>query len=176
MSAQQVNYNLPGISQSTHLNFTGNVLAGIYNGTIAYWDDAAIKAINPGVSSQLPHQLIVPLHRSDSSGDTNLFTTYLSDTSPDWAKSVGSGNTVAGLSVPTAQAENGNSGMLQGDMQTQYSIAYIGVSYLAQANSAGLGNGSAPEPGGNYVPLTTATSRRPSTRSTRTPLRARDTL
>ncbi|MDA4113853.1 MAG: phosphate ABC transporter substrate-binding protein PstS [Thaumarchaeota archaeon] len=156
VSAQQVNYNLPGISQSTHLNFIGNVLAGIYNGTITYWDDAAIKAINSGVSSQLPHQLIVPLHRSDSSGDTNLFTTYLSDTSPDWAKNIGAGNTVAWPSVPTAQAENGNAGMLQGDMQTQYSIAYIGVSYLAKANAAGLGNGALLNLAGNYVLLTTA--------------------
>jgi phosphate transport system substrate-binding protein len=154
VSAQQVNYNVPGLTHQ--LNFTGNVLAGIYNGTITYWDAAAIKAINPLVASELPHQLIVPLHRSDSSGDTNLFTTYLSDTSPDWAKNIGSGNTVAWPSVPTAQAENGNSGMLQGDMQTQYSIAYIGVSYLAQANAAGLGNAKLQNLAGNFVQITQA--------------------
>jgi phosphate transport system substrate-binding protein len=154
VSAQQVNYNLPGVTYQ--LNFTGDVLAGIYNGTITYWDNAAIKAINPLAASQLPHQLIVPLHRSDSSGDTNLFTSYLVATSPDWAKSIGSGNTVSWPSVPTAAAENGNSGMLQAADQTKYSIAYIGVSYLAQANSDGLGNGKLQNEAGNFVQLTTA--------------------
>jgi phosphate transport system substrate-binding protein len=100
--------------------------------------------------------LIVPLHRSDSSGDTNLFTTYLSDTSPDWAKNFGSGNTVAWASVPSAQAENGNAGMLTGCDQTQYSIAYIGVSYLAQANKDNLGNAALKNLAGSFVQLTTA--------------------
>jgi phosphate transport system substrate-binding protein len=153
ISSQAVNYNIPGVPQSTHLNFTGNVLAGIYNGTITYWDNAKIVSSNPTVI--LPHELIVPLHRSDSSGDTNLFTTYLSDTSPDWAKNIGSGNTVSWPSVPTAAAENGNSGMLQAAEQTPYSIAYIGVSYLTQANVAGLGNAALQNLAGNFVPLTT---------------------
>jgi phosphate transport system substrate-binding protein len=154
ISAQQINYNVPGLTHQ--LNFTGNVLAGIYNGTITYWDAAAIKAINPLVASELPHALIVPLHRSDSSGDTSLFTTYLSDTSPDWAKNIGSGNTVAWPSIPTAQAENGNSGMLQAASQTQYSIGYIGISYLAQANTAGLGNAKLQNLAGNFVQITQA--------------------
>jgi phosphate transport system substrate-binding protein len=157
VSAQQVNYNIPGIPSTTHLNFTGNVLAGIYNGTITYWDNPAITALqSASVASELPHQLIVPLHRSDSSGDTNLFTTYLSDTSPDWAKNFGSGNTVAWASVPSAQAENGNSGMLTGCDQTQYSIAYIGVSYLAQANTDNLGNAALKNLAGSFVQLTPA--------------------
>ena len=156
VSAQQVNYNLPGIPNTTHLNFTGNVLAGIYNGTITYWDNAAIAGLqSASVAAMLPHQLIVPLHRSDSSGDTNLFTTYLSDTSADWAKAYGSGNTVAWASVPTAEAENGNSGMLTACSQTQYSIAYIGVSYLAQANTDNLGNAALQNLAGNFVQLTT---------------------
>jgi phosphate transport system substrate-binding protein len=157
VSAQQVNYNLPGIPTSTHLNFTGNVLAGIYNGSITYWDNAAIKSLqSASVASQLPHQLIVPLHRSDSSGDTNLFTTYLSDTSADWAKNTGSGNTVSWASVPTAQAENGNAGMLQACSQTQYCIAYIGVSYLAQSVTDNLGNAALQNLQGAFVLLTTA--------------------
>jgi phosphate transport system substrate-binding protein len=154
VSAQQVNYNLPGIPATTHLNMTGNVLAGIYNGTITTWNNPAIQALNPGVT--LPSNTIIPLHRSDSSGDTNLFTTYLSDTSPDWAKNVGSGNTVSWPSVPTAEAEDGNSGMLTTASQTPYSIAYIGVSYLAMANTAGLGNAALQNLAGNFVQLTQA--------------------
>ena len=157
ISAQQVNYNLPGMPTNTHLNFTGTVLAGIYNGTITYWDDPAIKGLqSASVATSLPHDLIVPMHRSDSSGDTNLFTTYLSDTSPSWSKTYGSGNTVAWASVPSAQAQNGNSGMLTACQQTQYCIAYIGVSYLAQATTAGLGNAALQNLNGNFVQLTTA--------------------
>jgi phosphate transport system substrate-binding protein len=158
VSSQQVNYNIPGIAQSTHLNFTGNVLAGIYNGSITYWDATPIKALqSASVAALLPHQLIVPLHRSDSSGDTNLFTTYLSDSSPDWAKNFGAGNTVQWANVPSAEAENGNSGMLTACAQTQYSIAYIGVSYLASANSDGLGNAALQNLAGSFIQLTTAT-------------------
>jgi phosphate transport system substrate-binding protein len=152
ISAQQVNYNLPGVPTTTHLNFTGNVLGGIYNGTITMWNDPAIQNLNPGVT--LPADTIVPLHRSDSSGDTNLFTSYLSDTSTDWAKNIGSGNTVAWPSVASGQAENGNSGMLTACSQTQYCIAYIGVSYLAMANTDGLGNAALQNPSGNFVTLT----------------------
>jgi phosphate transport system substrate-binding protein len=154
ISAQQVNYNIPGLTHQ--LNLTGNILAGIYNGTITYWDNAAIVKANPLAASQLPHQAIVPIHRSDSSGDTGLFTTYLSDTSPSWQKNVGSGTTVQWPSDPAAQSASGNSGMLTAASQTQYSIAYIGVSYLAQANTAGLGNAKLLNLAGNFVALTPA--------------------
>ena len=154
VSSQAVNYNVPGIASTTHLNFTGNVLAGIYNGTITTWNNAAIQKLNPTVT--LPSATIVPLHRSDSSGDTNLFTTYLSDTSPDWAKTYGAGNTVAWAAVPSAQAESGNSGMLTGAHQTQYCIAYIGVSYLAQATTDNLGNAALQNLAGNFVSSTSA--------------------
>ncbi len=153
VSAQAINYNLPMVTEQ--LNFTGNVLAGIYNGTIQYWNNAAIKAINPGVASELPDQLIVPLHRSDSSGDTGLFTTYLSDTSADWAKNYGEGTTISWPSNPAAEAEDGNSGMLTACSQTEYCIAYIGVSYLAQATTDGLGNAKLQNLNGNFVALTT---------------------
>jgi phosphate transport system substrate-binding protein len=156
VSAQAINYNIPGMPNTTHLNFTGNVLAGIYNGSITYWNAPAILSLqSASVQSLLPHQTIIPLHRSDSSGDTGLFTGYLSDTSPDWAKNVGSGTTVSWPSVPSAEAENGNSGMLSACAATQYCIAYIGVSYLAQANTDGLGNAALKNLAGNFVQLTT---------------------
>ena len=153
ISAQAINYNLPGIPTTTHLNFTGNVLAGIYNGSITTWNNAAIAKLNPGVT--LPSNTIVPLHRSDSSGDTGLFTAYLSATSPDWAKNTGQGTTVSWPSVPSAEAENGNSGMLSACNTTQYCIAYIGVSYLTQATADGLGNADLQNLAGNFVQLTT---------------------
>jgi len=158
VSSQAVNYNLPMIPATDHLNMTGNVLAGIYNGTITTWNAAPIKALqSASIAALLPSSTIVPLHRSDSSGDTNLFTTYLSDTSPDWAAKYGAGNTVAWASVPSAQGESGNSGMLTACDQTEYSIAYIGVSYQAQATADSLGNAALQNLAGNYVVLTTTT-------------------
>src|SRR5208282_5733722 len=47
-----ITYNLVpfGLASSTVLNFTPNVIVGIYNGTITHWNDPAIAAINPGVT------------------------------------------------------------------------------------------------------------------------------
>ena len=66
----------------------------MYEGTIKTWNDPQIAALNPGVN--LPATPVVPLHRSDGSGDTFVFTQYLSKQDPDgWGKSPGFGTTVA---------------------------------------------------------------------------------
>ncbi len=83
-------YNVPGLTG--HLNLTGTVLAGIYNGTITKWNNAAITAINPGVS--LPSSTIVPVVRSDSAGTTYVLTDFLSQSSPWWASNIGKGISV----------------------------------------------------------------------------------
>jgi phosphate transport system substrate-binding protein len=154
ISAQMINYNIPGIPSTTHLNLSGSVLSSIYNGTISYWDDPAIAAINPGVT--LPHQVIHPIHRSDGSGDTFIFTTYLSDTSPWWAKNVGFATSVSFPGIPTAAAYNGNGGMVQGCEQTPYCVAYIGVSYKNNTQAAGLGYAFLQNRAGNFVDITQA--------------------
>lgn len=78
---------------SEHLKLNGKVLAAMYQGTIKTWDDPQIAALNPGVN--LPGTAVVPLHRSDGSGDTFLFTQYLSKQDPEgWGKSPGFGTTV----------------------------------------------------------------------------------
>ena len=106
ISAQTVIYNLPGLGQGTHVNLDGTVLAGIYDGTITTWDDPAIARINKGVA--LPSLKIVPVHRSDSSGDTFLFTSYLSTQDPDWGSKIGYGTTAAWPGVAGALAESGS--------------------------------------------------------------------
>ncbi len=78
-------YNVPEIKGD--LNFTPDVLAGIYLGAINKWNDKAIAAANPGVS--LPDKSIVVIHRSDGSGTTFVFTDYLSKVSPEWKSRVG---------------------------------------------------------------------------------------
>ncbi|HYW00401.1 MAG TPA: phosphate ABC transporter substrate-binding protein PstS, partial [Candidatus Acidoferrum sp.] len=84
-----ITYNLVpfGLANGTVLNFTPNVIVGIYNGTITHWNDPAIQAINPGVT--LPTNLITAVHRSDGSGTTYAFTNYLSEVSTNWATEVG---------------------------------------------------------------------------------------
>ena len=83
--------NLAGIEPGT-LRFNGAVLADIFLGKIAKWDDAAIAALNPGVT--LPSQRITVVHRSDGSGTTFNFVNYLSKVSPEWKSQVGEGTAV----------------------------------------------------------------------------------
>ena len=136
VSAQQVNYNLPGVHQ--HLRLNGKVLAAMYQGTIKTWNDPRITGINPGMA--LPDTPVVPLHRSDGSGSTFQFTQYLSKQDPDgWGRSPGFGTTVDFPAVPGALGENGNGGMVTGCADTPGCVAYIGISFLDQAQGKGLG-------------------------------------
>jgi phosphate transport system substrate-binding protein len=150
ISAQQINYNVPGLN-TVHLNLSGPVLAGIYSGQIAYWDDAKIKDINKQYASKLPHQAIVPVHRADGSGDTFIFTQYLSKSTPSWGTGPGYGTTVSWPSVAAAVGATGNPGMVQTCQNTPYSIAYVGVSFLNQTNKAGLGYAALENKAGKFV-------------------------
>ncbi|WP_323749459.1 phosphate ABC transporter substrate-binding protein PstS [Curtobacterium sp. VKM Ac-1393] len=74
-------YNLSsGGKQITNLRLSGPVLAGIFTGTITSWDDPKIKADNPGL--ELPKRRVVPVVRSDGSGSTAQFTTWMSKKYP----------------------------------------------------------------------------------------------
>jgi phosphate transport system substrate-binding protein len=148
VSAEQVNYNLPGVAE--HLKLNGKVLAAMYQGTIKTWNDPQIAALNPGVN--LPATPVVPLHRSDGSGDTFVFTQYLSKQDPDgWGKSPGYNTTVDFPTVPGALGENGAGGMVTGCSQTPGCVAYIGTSYLDQASQKGLGEAQLGNASGNYL-------------------------
>ncbi|HEY2126195.1 MAG TPA: phosphate ABC transporter substrate-binding protein PstS [Streptosporangiaceae bacterium] len=148
VAAQQVNYNLPGVKPGVHLRLTGSVLAQMYQGTIRTWNNPAIAALNPGVP--LPGTRIVPLHRSDSSGDTFLFTSYLSTHAPSWNRLIGYGTTVAWPPVPGSQGQHGNSGMVTGCQATPGCIAYVGISYLSTALADGLGEAQLANELGQY--------------------------
>ncbi|MDA8037723.1 MAG: phosphate ABC transporter substrate-binding protein PstS [Actinomycetota bacterium] len=146
ISAQQINYNVPGIHG--HLKLSGQVIAKIYTGKITNWDDPAIKALNPGVS--MPNLTIVPLHRSDGSGDTFIFTTYLTDSAPaDWT--AGFNTTVSWPSVAGALSAEGNGGMVTTCAKTRGCIAYIGISYHSQTQAAGLGEAMLQDKAGDFV-------------------------
>jgi len=146
ISSQAVNYNLPGIS---HLNLSGPILAGIYEGKITQWNDPAIAAANPGVN--LPNHVIVPVHRLDGSGDTFIFTQYLAASDAGWASTLKYGTAVSWPAIAGEIGAKGNSGMLSAAAANQYSVAYIGISFADKAAAAGLGQAALLNKAGQYV-------------------------
>jgi phosphate transport system substrate-binding protein len=160
VSAQQIDYNIPGLSSSTHVRLNADILNGIYTGKITNWDDSQITSINKGV--KLPNLAIVPLRRSDGSGDTFLFTSYIDAgaSGGGFVQSSMGGPNTSSTSFPSVageQAETGNSGMLQACEAIKGCIAYIGVSYLRSALSHGLGDAALENGEGNYEELNRTT-------------------
>jgi phosphate transport system substrate-binding protein len=149
VSAQTVIYNLPGVSASAHVRLDGAVLAGIYDGAITRWNDPRIAAINPQLT--LPSIPIVPVHRSDSSGDTFIFTSYLSTQDQRWNDTIGYGTTAAWPSAAHGQAADGSVAVLHACESTPGCVAYNGISYLAQARSGGLGEAELANAAGAYT-------------------------
>lgn len=119
-------YNEPAVR---NLKLDGPALAGIYLGTIKKWDDPAIKKLNPGVT--LPSDAIQPVERSDSSGTSYAFTSYLSAISPTWASQVGASKTP---SFPTGTGATGSSGVAAAVQQTKGSLGYVEYGYATQGH------------------------------------------
>jgi len=166
ISAQTINYNLPGLN-SANIKIDGPTLAAIYSGTVTQWDDPAIKAMNPGVT--LPHQTIIPVRRAEASGDTFIFTQFL-----DFATETGEGGpgldaTMSGtnggtiiawpkvgtaISWPNVAAEKaatGNDGVVQTLAAAPYSIGYVGISYADKVTKAGLGTAMVKNQDGKFL-------------------------
>src|SRR5438046_4357307 len=117
-------FNLAGVET---LRFTPEILAGIFLGKVTRWDDAAIVQANPGV--KLPAQAIVPVHRSDGSGTTYVFTDYLTKMSPEWASTAGKGTAV---NWPVGIGGKGNEGVTGLVKQTPNTIGYVELVYAVQ--------------------------------------------
>jgi phosphate transport system substrate-binding protein len=109
------------------LVFDGPTLVDVYLGKIAYWDDPAIKKLNPSVN--LPHQAITTVHRSDGSGTTFNFTDYLSKVSADWKSKVGEGTAV---NWPNGVGGKGNPGVASYVQQVDGAIGYVEYAYVIQ--------------------------------------------
>jgi len=150
ISAQQINYNIPELGKA-HLNLSGPVLAGIYDGSIKTWNDPKIVALNKSLGSKLPSKTIIPIRRADGSGDSFIFTQYLSDTTPSWKSGPGFGTTISWPSVSNEVGATGNPGMVQSCKGAPYSVAYIGISFLTQTNEAGLGYAALQNKSGKFV-------------------------
>ena len=120
-----ITYNLPQLKEP--LKLSGKTLSGIYLGTIKTWHDPAIKQENPGLN--LPNQNIFVVHRSDGSGTTNIFTTYLAAVNPDWKSKVGVGLSVA---WPLGLGGKGSEGVTGLVKQNPGAIGYVELTYALE--------------------------------------------
>jgi phosphate transport system substrate-binding protein len=121
-----ISYNLSSVK--TGLKLDAPTIANIYLGKIKKWDDPAIKALNPGVT--LPSAGITVVHRSDASGTTKAFATYLSDYSPAWTAAAGKPDKT--VKWATGTGAKGNSGVAAAIKQTAGAIGYVEEAYALQ--------------------------------------------
>jgi phosphate transport system substrate-binding protein len=127
LGAITVSYNLPGVK--TGLKLDGKTIADIYLGKVKTWNDAEIKALNPGVN--LPSTAITVIHRSDSSGTTAGFTGFLAAVDPAFKSKVGEGKDVQ---WPTGTGAKGNAGVAGAVQQTTGAVGYVEQAYALQHN------------------------------------------
>ncbi len=118
--------NIKGIAAG-QLRLDGQVLGDIYLGKITKWNDAAIKALNPGLA--LPDGAIAPVRRADGSGTSFIFTNYLSKTNADWKAKVGEGTAV---NWPAGTGGKGNEGVAAFVGRLPNSIGYVEYAYVKQ--------------------------------------------
>lgn len=118
--------NLPGLKPG-ELKLAGAVLADIYLGKIAKWNDPAIAGLNPGIT--LPKQKIIAVSRSDGSGTTFIFTHYLSKVSPEFKEKIGNNTSV---SWPAGVGGKGNEGVASYVQRLKGSIGYVEYAYALQ--------------------------------------------
>ncbi len=120
--------NLPGIA-SGQIKLTGPQLADIFRGVIKKWNDPLLAKTNAGVN--LPNLPITVVHRSDGSGTTFIWTTYLATKAAHWASEVGANDAVA---WPTGIGGKGNEGVAAFVKQTPGSIGYVEYAYAKLNN------------------------------------------
>jgi phosphate transport system substrate-binding protein len=156
ISAQTVNYNIPGLNNAG-LKLDGPTLAGIYSGKVTAWDAPEIAALNPGVA--LPHQTIVPIRRSDASGDTFIFTQFLDFSTQTWEDKIGYGTSVEWPDVAGEQIAPGNGGIVKALTSTPYAVAYVGISFRDAIAKASLGTAQLKSQGGKFLLPTVETIR-----------------
>jgi phosphate transport system substrate-binding protein len=118
--------NLPGVDPG-QVKLDGKTLAAIFLGDVKTWGDPRITSLNPGV--KLPNLPITVVHRSDGSGTSFVFTTYLSNQLPAWAQRVGANDSVE---WPTGLGGKGNDGVAAFVKQTVGSIGYVEYAYAKQ--------------------------------------------
>ena len=117
-----LSYNLPGIGSG--IQFTGEIISEIFLGKIKTWADPRIRAINPG--KNLPDMPIQPVHRTDGSGTTFIFTNYLKKAGSDWAAGPGAGKSV---NWTIGLGGKGNPGVEAIVKRTPGAVGYVELAY-----------------------------------------------
>lgn len=122
-----VAYNLSGVKAGLKLD--GQTIADMFLGKVKTWSDPEIATLNPGV--KLPSTAVSIVHRSDSSGTTAGFTTFLAAYSPTWKTSVGANKDVK---WPSGTGAKGNAGVAGAVKQTDGAVGYVEQAYALQNN------------------------------------------
>ncbi len=147
LGAVVVIFNVKGVDGNAikSLNLDGDTISGIFLGKIATWNDPAIAALNADIAANLPATPIKIIHRSDGSGTTNAFTTYLATVSQEWKDSVGAGKEV---NWPTGDGAPGNDGVSGGVKTADGRIGYVELQY---AVVSGLSSAKIKNANGKFV-------------------------
>ena len=147
LGAVVVIFNLAGTDKTAikSLNLDGATIAGIFLGKITVWNDPAITALNPDIAANIPATPIKVIHRSDGSGTTNAFTTYLAAVSDDWKSGPGVGKEV---NWPTGDGAPGNDGVSGGVKSGDGRIGYVELQY---AVVSGLSSAAVKNANGKFV-------------------------
>ena len=125
VGAVVVAYNVPGSKPG--LRLSQEVLAKIFLGEITRWNDPQITASNPTL--RLPDKSIRVVHRSDGSGTTAAFTTFLTRVNAAWRERVGAGPSV---SWPTGVGAKGNEGVTGQINSLPGSVGYVELAYALE--------------------------------------------
>ena len=134
-------YNVSGLESGLKLD--GQAAADMFLGKITTWNDPAIAQQNSGVT--LPAEPIQIVHRSDESGTTKVFTSWLSKGSPEWESKVGADKAVQ---WPIGTGGDGNDGVAAGITQTEGAVGYLSYDF---AVTSGLGVAQIKRDDGQYV-------------------------
>jgi phosphate transport system substrate-binding protein len=147
LGAVVVIFNVKGVDGNAikSLNLDADTISGIFLGKITTWNDPALAAINADIASNLPATPIKVIHRSDGSGTTNAFTTYLATVSQEWKDSVGAGKEV---NWPTGDGAPGNDGVSGGVKTADGRIGYVELQY---AVVSGLASANVKNAAGKFV-------------------------
>jgi phosphate transport system substrate-binding protein len=147
LGAVVVIYNIKGKDGTAvkGLKLDAANIAGIFLGTIKTWNDAAIVANNADIAANLPATPILTIHRADSSGTTNAFTSYLDKVSAEWHTAVGAGKEVK---WPVGNGAPGNDGVSGSVKQSDGAVGYVELQY---AVVSGLGSAQVKNANGKFV-------------------------
>lgn len=141
LGAINISYNLPGAPKGLKLD--GQTAADLFLGKVKTWNDPEIAKQNPG--AKLPSTNVTVIHRSDSSGTTKGFTTFLAAYSPKWKSQVGTDKTVK---WPAGTGAKGNAGVAAAVKQQPGAVGYVEQAYALQNNFT---SASVKNKAGSYV-------------------------